>query len=59
MLRTVALWDPLKQRTPVSSLVYYARHMKRNVALTKRIEAFLERVAGEWISMRPEGGEQE
>lgn len=30
LLRIVELWDPLKQRTAVASLVYYARHVEKN-----------------------------
>jgi hypothetical protein len=39
--RVVELWDPLKQRTAVSSLVYYARHVEKNTVLADRIDAFL------------------
>ena len=53
MLHTVALWDPLKQRTAVASLVYYARHVEKNSVLSKRIEAFLEQAVQEWEAMRP------
>lgn len=45
MLRIVELWDPLKQRTAVASLVYYARHVEKNAALTDRIKGFLAAVA--------------
>lgn len=41
LLRIVELWDPLKQRTAVASLVYYARHVEKNSSLAERIEAFL------------------
>ncbi|WP_038084159.1 hypothetical protein [Tumebacillus flagellatus] len=44
MLRIVELWDPLKQRTAISSLVYYARHVEKNSSLAERIEAFLETI---------------
>ena len=53
MRHTVALWDPLKQRTAVASLVYYARHVEKNSVLSKRIEAFLEQAARDWKAMRP------
>ena len=53
MLRTVALWDPLKQRTAVASLVYYVRHVEKNAALAKRVETFLDQAAKEWSEMRP------
>ena len=42
LLRIVELWDPLKQRTAVASLVYYARHVEKNSSLAERIEAFLK-----------------
>jgi hypothetical protein len=41
MLRIVELWDPLKQRTAVSSLIYYARHVEKNSSLADRIDKFL------------------
>lgn len=41
MVRIVELWDPLKQRTAVASLVYYARHVEKNSSLGDRIDAFL------------------
>lgn len=42
LLRVVELWDPLKQRTAVASLVYYARHVEKNASLAARIEQFLD-----------------
>jgi hypothetical protein len=42
LLRIVELWDPLKQRTAISSLIYYARHVEKNSSLAERIEKFLE-----------------
>lgn len=42
LLNIVELWDPLKQRTAANSFVYYARHVEKNSALTKRIDAFLK-----------------
>jgi len=45
MLQIVELWDPLKQRTAVSSVVYYARHVEKNSALAKRLDEFLEQAA--------------
>jgi len=42
LLRIVELWDPLKQRTAVASLMYYVTHVEKNAALTKRLTAFLE-----------------
>lgn len=41
LLRIVDLWDPLKQRTAVASLIYYARHVEKNSSLSERIDAFL------------------
>ncbi|MBW7901946.1 MAG: hypothetical protein H3C26_10740 [Rhodocyclaceae bacterium] len=40
LLRIVELWDPLKQRTAVASLIYYASHVEKNSTLTGRIEDF-------------------
>lgn len=44
LLRIVELWDPLKQRTAVQSLIYYARHVEKNSSLSSRIEGFLNEV---------------
>lgn len=52
MLRTVELWDPLKQRTAVSSLVYYARHVEKNAPLAERLDMFLASAEAEWVAMR-------
>lgn len=41
LLRIVELWDPLKQRTAVASLIYYARHVEKNSSLAARIDQFL------------------
>jgi hypothetical protein len=41
MARIVGLWDPLKQRTAVASLVYYVRNVEKNSALAERLAAFL------------------
>jgi hypothetical protein len=48
MRRTVELWDTLKQRTAVASLVYYARHVEQNATLIDRIDAFLEQAEEDW-----------
>lgn len=45
LLRIVELWDPLKQRTAVASLVYYARHVEKNSSLFERIDDFLSKAA--------------
>ena len=44
---------PLEQRTAVSSVVYYARHVEKNTVLAGRIEAFLAQAAREWEAARP------
>jgi hypothetical protein len=41
MLRIVQLWDPVKQRVAVTSLLYYIHHIEKNSALAKRLAAFL------------------
>jgi hypothetical protein len=57
MLRIVELWDPLKQRTAVSSLLYYAKHVEKNSSLAGRLEAFLTVAARDWIATRKGGSE--
>jgi hypothetical protein len=42
MLRIVELWDPVKQRTAVASLVYYVNHVEQNSTLSARLNAFIE-----------------
>ena len=42
MLGIVELWDPMKQRTAVASLVYYVEHVERNKPLAVRLKTFLE-----------------
>lgn len=46
LLRIVELWDPLKQRTAVASLIYYARHVEKNSSLGDRLETFFEEAHG-------------
>ena len=41
LLSIVSLWDPLKQRTAVQSMVYYVKHVEKNTALAQRLDAFL------------------
>ena len=41
LLRFVQLWDPVKQRIAVSSLVYYAKHVEKNDSLANRIDRFI------------------
>lgn len=48
LLRIVALWDPLKQRTAVASLVYYAKHVEKNSSLSARIDEFLALAGNAW-----------
>lgn len=52
LLRIVELWDPLKQRTAVSSLLYYAKHVEKNSSLASRIETFLIEASAEWRDER-------
>ena len=52
LLRIVELWDPIKQRTAVSSFVYYAQHVEKNSSLTDRIAAFLTAAAKDWQDAR-------
>lgn len=42
LLKIVELWDPLKQRTAVKSLVYCVQHVEKNSSLTERVKTFLE-----------------
>lgn len=44
LLKIVELWDPLKQRTAVKSLIYYVQHVEKNSSLTGRVKAFLDQV---------------
>lgn len=41
LLQVVALWDPLKQRTAVQSMVYYVKHVEKNGPLGKRLDEFI------------------
>lgn len=52
MLRIVELWDPIKQRTAVSSLLYYVNHVEKNGPLSERLDVFLDEVADEWLADR-------
>lgn len=38
----VSLWDPMKQRTAVSSMLYYASHVEKNASLLGRLTSFLK-----------------
>ena len=53
MLRIVELWDPLKQRTAVASLIYYSRHVEKNSFLSERIEAFVREASEYPLSVSP------
>ena len=50
LLRIVELWDPLKQRTAVASLVYYANHVEKNSSLAERIDTFLKLAVGKSVA---------
>lgn len=52
-LRIVELWDPLKQRTAVASLIYYSRHVEKNSFLSERIEAFVREASEYPLSVSP------
>jgi hypothetical protein len=41
LLQVVALWDPLKQRTAVQSMVYYVKHVEKNGPLGRRLDIFI------------------
>lgn len=42
MRSIVELWDPVKQRIAVTSLLYYVSHVEKNSALQTRLDKFLE-----------------
>lgn len=52
MLRIVELWDPVKQRTAVTSFIYYAKHVEKSSSLGRRVDAFLEQAARDWKNSR-------
>jgi len=52
MLQIVELWDPIKQRTAVTSFVYYAVHVEKNSSLAERLTAFLEKAGADWQGAR-------
>jgi hypothetical protein len=52
MLMIVELWDPIKQRTAVASLLYYTNHVEKNSALSDRLAAFLEEAGQAWLADR-------
>jgi hypothetical protein len=38
----VQLWDPMKQRTAVASMLYYVKQIEKSSALGSRLDAFIE-----------------
>ncbi|MEH6437077.1 hypothetical protein [Massilia sp. DD77] len=48
MKKIVELWDPLKQRTAISSFIYYANHIEKNSSLSARIQDFLKNEELRW-----------
>ncbi len=52
ILRIVRLWDPLKQRTAVSSALYYFEHVEQNSSLTNRVVTFLDGGLQKWRATR-------
>lgn len=52
MLRIVELWDPLKQRTAVTSFIYYTTHVEKNSSLSDRLAEFLAQAAVAWQETR-------
>jgi hypothetical protein len=56
MLDIVELWDPIKQRTAVASLLYYAKHVEKNASLSSRLEQFVATAMKTW---RRSGGTDE
>lgn len=52
MLQIVELWDPIKQRTAVTSFIYYASHVEKNSSLSDRLAAFLDQAGAEWQAAR-------
>jgi hypothetical protein len=52
MLRIVELWDPIKQRTAVASLLYYVNHVEKNGPLSERLATFLDEAGQTWLADR-------
>lgn len=59
MLQIVELWDPIKQRTAVTSFVYYASHVEKNSSLTERLGIFLAQAGTDWQAARAAAISQE
>jgi len=53
MLNFVELWDPVKQRTAVSSLIFYVKHIEKNGPLGDRLDIFLDEIQTEWDKAFP------
>lgn len=61
LLQIVALWDPVKQRIAISSMLYFFEHVEKNKSLTDRLTALIASVdkpteeKTAWTPMRPKG----
>ncbi len=42
LAKVVELWDPVKQRTAVTSMVYYVQHVEKNSNLAARLTKFVK-----------------
>jgi len=52
MSAIVSLWDPMKQRTAVASLVYYVEHVEQSSALAARLRQFLDDTSAAFFQAR-------
>lgn len=43
LINIVELWDPIKQRTAIASVEYYAVHVEKSSSLIERLKAFIIR----------------
>ena len=57
MLRIVELWDPIKQRTAVTSFAYYTSHVEKNSSLSDRLAIFLTQAGADWQQARAAAAE--
>ncbi|HLJ53420.1 MAG TPA: hypothetical protein VKT77_00190 [Chthonomonadaceae bacterium] len=48
MVRIVELWDPIKQRAAISSLIYYVLHVEKNSSLAGRLKEFIAEASERW-----------
>ena len=56
MIRSVGLWDPVKQRMAVTAFVFYAKHIEKHAARAGRLNQFLKDREKEWhVSGTPSG----